>query len=115
MCGCPPARSAVFVRGTLTDATGDPVAGARMYFDGVRLDQTAAYPLTAGGPGDAVTDREGAFRGLVYSGHAPGRLALRAAVVRPGQPDTVRLAAGEAAFRYERERPDTVTVHLRLP
>lgn len=115
VCGCPPARSTVFVRGTLTDAAGRAVAAARLYFDGVPVSQPAAYTVYVGGQGDAQTDAGGAFRGLAYSAHSPGSLALRVGVVRPGLPDTVRLAAGEANFRSERDRPDTVSVNLRLP
>lgn len=115
LCGCPPARSAVFVRGTLTDADGAAIAGARVYLDGVPESQASASPIYVSGAGDAQTDAAGAFRGLAYSIYAPGPLSLRAAVVRPGLPDTVSLAAGVANFRYERDRPDTVSVSLRLP
>ncbi|MBA3889104.1 MAG: carboxypeptidase regulatory-like domain-containing protein [Gemmatimonadaceae bacterium] len=114
LCGCPPARSAVYVRGTLTDANGLAIAGARVYLDGVPTGTTADL-LALNGFGASQTDADGAFRGLAYSMFSPGPLALRAAVVRPGLPDTVRLAAGLATFRYERDRPDTVSVDLRLP
>jgi hypothetical protein len=115
LCGCPAARSTVFVRGTVTDAGGVEIAGARVYLDGVPASQASANPIYVSGPGDAQTDAADTFRGLAYSVYAPGSLALRAAVVRPGLPDTVRLAAGAANFRHERDRPDTVSVDLRLP
>jgi hypothetical protein len=115
VCGCTPARSIVFVRGTLTDAGGTPVAGARLYFDGVPAGQSTSYRVDVRGPGDAQTDATGAFHGLVYSSYSPGPRRLRAAVVRPALSDTVSLSAGTAGFRNERERPDTVLVILRLP
>ncbi len=115
LCGCPPARSTAYVRGTLTDANGLAIAGARVYFDAVPTSPGTAYPPVVAGLGESQTDAGGTFRGLVYSLFSPGPLALRAAVVRPGLPDTVRLAAGLATFRHERDRPDTVSVNLRLP
>ena len=111
-CGCTPARSWVFVIGTV-DAAGAPVSGARVYLDGASPATAAAMPVYVGPYPDATTDAAGAFRAPAYSMGAPGTLALRAAVVRPGAADTVRLAAGTALFRLE--RPDTARVTLHLP
>ncbi len=113
MCGCPPARSAVFVIGAVVDAGGRPVADARLALDGVPPERAADFPQ--GGFGGTRSDAVGEFRTLAYSGFAPGMLELRAAVVRPGTADTVRLRLGPARFRDEDDRPDTVRASLRLP
>jgi len=115
LCGCPPARSTVFVRGSLTDAAGQTVGGARLYFDGVPASQSTSFPVYVGGPGDTQTDGGGTFATLIYSPFSPGQLVLRAAVVRPGLPDTVTLSVGGVTFRNERETPETVSVALHLP
>ena len=115
VCGCTPPRSRVYVRGTITDSRGAPVVGARLYLDGVPPDQATSYPVFVGEFSDAQTDAAGAFGGLAYSVYSPGVLAMRAAVVRPGLPDTVRLSAGQAPFRDQGAAPDTVTIGLTVP
>lgn len=115
VCGCTPSRSSVFVRGSLTDAAGQAVAGARLYFDGAPLGQATSSRVYVDGPGDAGTDASGAFQGRVFSVSPPGPLALRVAVVQAGLPDTVRLTVGSATFRNQRDTPDTVSISVRLP
>ena len=105
----------MFVRGSLTGADGHTIAGARLYFDGVPTSQSTILPVYASGPPNAESDVDGEFRALVYSTFSPGALVLRAAVVQPGLPDTVRITVGSATFRGEHEQPDTVAVTLRLP
>jgi len=116
VCGCSPARSVVLVRGTLLDTSGQPVAGARLHFDAVRRPTTRPDPEQFIGPrADATTDSVGAFRATVYSYFMPTGLELRAAVVRPGVLETVRLHVGPVPFRNDRVRPDSIRITLRLP
>ena len=113
VCGCPPARSAVVVAGTVADAAGAPVAGARILLDAVPLTLSSEPPIAYSIV--PVTDAAGAFAGRAYSLWADDEQALRAAVVRPGTADTVRLRLGAATLRPEHGRLDTVRVALRLP
>jgi hypothetical protein len=113
-CGCSPARTSVYVIGTLVDAAGTSVVGARLAFDGVATTGPGSdFALYVGTGSDAQTDGSGAFRGMAYSTFAPGALQLRVGVIRPATADTFRLSAGTATFRLD--RPDTVRVALRLP
>lgn len=115
LCGCPPARMAVMVSGTVTDSSGTPVAGARIFLAGFPEDRPATVIDELSGPADALTDAGGVFLGRAYSYFGLGPQELRVAVVRAGASDTVRLSAGRAPFRLEGERLDTARVTLRLP
>jgi hypothetical protein len=116
LCGCPPTRSTVLVGGTLLDAGGVPVSGARVYLDGAPRPATGQpVPQYLDFTQSVTTNTAGSFRALAYSIYSPGTLELRAAVVRPGVADTVRLVVGLAPFHNERETPDSVYVTLRLP
>ena len=113
MCACPPARSSVFVVGTLVDATGVPISGGRIYLVGVSP-RAEGQPLFASDL-TARTDADGAFRGRVYSMHSPSDLLVRGLVITPAATDTIVVDAGTARFRHEAQRPDTVRVDIRTP
>jgi hypothetical protein len=116
LCGCPPSRSTVLVGGTVLDAGGAPVSGARLYLDGAPRSGTGqSAPQYLDSAPSATTDATGSFRALVYSPYSPGILELRAAVMRPGVADTVRLVVGLASFHDERTQPDSIYATLRLP
>ena len=114
VCGCSLGHSAVYVIGTLADAAGAPVVGARVFLDGFPATLTPSPPIFVGDQ-NVRTDATGAFRGIAYSYYGTVRMELRVAVLRTESADTSRLNAGEANFRWQRERLDTVRVNLRLP
>jgi len=113
MCSCPPSRSSVFLVGTLVDAMSQPVAGARLGFDGSPPDR--AWPPNFGANPIGPTGASGAFSGLIFSHVSPGMQVLRAAVVRTAGADTVRIDLWLVPFRHERDVPDTVRFTIRLP
>lgn len=115
ICACPPARTAVYVIGSLTDAAGSPVADARLYLDGVPTNRTWDDPILVSGPSSARSDAAGAFRGVAYSHWSPATLELRAVVVSPDLADTIRLSGGSVPFRQDGTTLDTARVTLRLP
>lgn len=113
MCACPPARSTVFVVGTLVDANGAPISGGRLYLVGqsprVEGQLLFASDLTA------TTDAGGAFSGRVFSLHSPGELVVRGLVITPTAGDTIVVEVGPAQFRHEAQRPDTLRVSIQIP
>jgi len=113
LCSCPPARTSVFVVGMLVDANGAPISGARVYLVG-EPPRAEPLPLFATDP-TATTGADGAFRGRVYSLFGPGEQLVRGLVVSPTATDTIVVDAGTAQFRYEEQRPDTVSVTIRTP
>lgn len=113
VCACTPARSAVVVSGTLTDASGEAVAGARLLFASEPQGRPPAQVMYYEYIG-APTSASGAFQGKAY-GWSPGTLELHVGVVQAGRADTVKLTAGLAQFRPERDPLDTVRLSLRLP
>ena len=113
VCGCTPMPPSVVVVGTVTDASGAAVVGARLLFDGVPEAMAVDPPLI-----DfdfAVTDQEGEFADRVLNWeYAMTELVLRAAVVEAGTTDTIRLRLGPARFRTG-ARIDTIRVAISIP
>lgn len=113
VCGCTPLPPSVVVVGTVTDANGAAVVGARLLFDAVPDTMSFDPPLVD--DNFTVTDEDGEFADHVLNWqHAPGDLVLRAGVVEAGTTDTIRLRLGLARFRTG-SRLDTVRVAISIP
>ena len=112
MCGCPPARSSVYLMARVVDGQSVPMPGVRVY----------AYPFRQPGPlpyeyvyGLGMrTDSMGEFRGLLYSSSSPGTHWLHLTVISNDLRDTIRIQGGEAMLRYERNVPDTVHMTFQV-
>lgn len=116
MCACPPARSAVVVRGVVSEAGGAPIAGARLFFAGVPRTNNSPLLGQFSTMPEAQTNSEGAFQGVAYSAFSPGPLELRVGVVVQLRPsDTVRISVDAVSFRYERSALDTVRLNVQIP
>ena len=109
-CGCSPPPPSVVVRGRVLDAADAPVAQARVVVDGVPGTISLDPPMFINV--SATTDANGAFVTRAYSRYGSGEMTLRAAVVRAGTTDTVRVRLGTNA-RFG-GAPDTVDVTVRL-
>ena len=113
MCGCPPARTHLYVAGVVAMPSGAPVVGARVFVD--------VRPANLGpvGGGDstqsASTGRDGAFGIHAYSSAAPAPALVRLGVVLAGSTDTLRFDHVVGTLRRERTTPDTVRLHLTVP
>jgi hypothetical protein len=116
VCGCSPALGELFIRGQVIDGRGLPVAGARVYGDGVPPRVASDSVLGRGRIGELrfVTDAQGRFAGTVFSYGGPGTMVLRTAVSRP--PDTTQFRTTQltATFRH-RAAPDTISLILQVP
>lgn len=111
-CGCtPPPPVAAIVTGRVTTAADAPVARARVAIDVVpaTFSSEPAFDF-----GSAITTRsDGSFVARPRTFYGTRDLALRAAVVRAGTTDTVRLRLA-ATVRFD-GTPDTVAVTVKLP
>lgn len=113
VCGCSPPIPAVIVEGTVTNASGAAVAGARVLFDGVAPEMASDPPLSDWLT--TVTDAEGEFSGRAYSrGGQSGQLVLRAGVIKAGSTDTLRFRLGLANF-HSGTPFDTIRVAIAIP
>lgn len=114
MCGCPPARTAARIIGTLNTSAGAPERGVRVVL--LNRSQSAAQGgfATAGQVG-VETDSLGRFRATTYSGSSPGVHDVRAGFVRGGSLDTLWVAAGAVLFRAEAAVLDSLVVTVQLP
>ena len=112
VCGCSPIPPGVVVTGAVTDASGAPVVGARLLFDGIPDTTTVEPPLEDFSL--TVTDEDGEFMKYVLNErYFPGELILRAGVIKAGTTDTLRLRLGRA--RFFSGTPDTVRVAISIP
>ncbi|MEO7363213.1 MAG: carboxypeptidase-like regulatory domain-containing protein [Gemmatimonadaceae bacterium] len=109
MCGCPPSRTSLAIVGTLRDALGAPVANKSFAFEAT----ADALPTFKFHAADVRTDATGAFAVRAYSALSPGAYSLVARIIIAAQNDTVRLPAGSAFFKDERQAPDSLRVALR--
>lgn len=113
VCGCTPLPPGVVVVGTVTDASGAAVVGARLLFDGVPETMSFDPPLID--DDFTVTNDEGEFADRVLNWkYAESDLVLRAAVIEAGTTDTIRLRLGPARFRAGGTL-DTVRVAISIP
>ena len=113
-CGCDPPLRAVVVAGRVVDASGASVPNARVAADGVPRTMSFDAPVQVHRLA-ATTGPNGDFVVRAYSGFGEDTLALRAMVVRAGAADTVKVRLGDARFRDERGKLDTVRVTVHLP
>ena len=113
-CGCSILPPAAVVTGRVIDAADAPVAGARVALDGVPVTMSAEPSFIFFGD-PAVTGADGRFVTRAHARFDDGELALRAAVVRAGSTDTVRVRVGTTARFGGAGAPDTVDVTVRLP
>lgn len=111
MCGCPPSRTSLAIVGTLRDALGAPVANKSFAFEATAI----AFPTLTFIAADVRTDATGTFAVRAYSALSPGAYSLVARIISAAQNDTVRVPAGSALFKDERQAPDSLRVALRLP
>ena len=112
VCGCSPIPPGVVVTGTVTDASGAPLAGAQLLFDAVPDTMTVEPPLNDFGL--TVTDEEGEFTERVHnSTYFHSELILRAGVIKAGADDTLRLRLGRTRFRTG-SALDTVRVAISI-
>ena len=113
LCGCSLPLPTVMVEGTVTDASGAAVVGARLLFDGVPQEMSFDPPLQSGML--IFTDAEGEFSGRAQTnGIHSGELALRAGVIEAGTTDTLRFRLGLVRFR-DRTPFDTIRVAITIP
>lgn len=116
MCGCPPARTHVVIAGHVQDAANAPVAGARVEFDAVRVSRdTLPFRSETGSTEATTTDTAGVFRSRVFSLSGPEQYHMRLRVIRNPSRETTMISIGRVRFVFDRERPDSIFVPLRIP
>jgi hypothetical protein len=111
ICGCTPSFYGAFVAGTVTDASGAPVANAPIMLIGTNVAQSFNPPSTPY-EGLQKTTAEGKFATEVMG---MGDLQeIRVAVYPPGR-SVVVASAGSASFHLNSFGSDTVKVSITLP
>ncbi len=116
VCGCPPSRSAVIVRGILQDGAGRPVSNARIVADGIARGKPFldSLPVSAGML-PVRTDADGTFRVVALSTFGPDTLQLRLAILPEGVTSAPPFAVILARFRFERGPLDSVIRTFSVP
>ena len=114
VCGCPPSRSMLVVRGSVQGPDGQAMPGARVTFSAMPVAVIgSAWERYESGSGPAWTAADGSFHATAYSVHSDGPHLLRISVVRPAVPDTTHVELDVHDFRYR--SPETIDVTIAVP
>lgn len=115
VCGCPPARSAIIVRGELRDQNNSPLVNVRLALDGIPRHNPRYDSLPVTDEHRVRTNADGTFRAVVYSAFAPDTLQLRLAIVPEGSTQAPPFAVILARFRLEGTLSDSITKIFIVP
>ena len=113
MCGCPPARTAIRVIGTVQSPQSAPSSRVRVVLVN-RPTSATQGGFSAAGQQGFETDSLGGFRGVTFSGSAPGSHAVRGGFVRAGTTDTAWVEFGIGLFRNESSPLDSIMINVQL-
>lgn len=111
ICGCTPTFYGAFVAGTVTDASGAPVANTPLLLMGMNAGQSFNPPASPY-EGMLKTTADGKFVAEVMG---MGDLQEIRIAVYPAGRSVVTTSAGAATFHLNRFGPDTVKVSVVLP
>jgi hypothetical protein len=126
VCGCPPSFWGATVAGTVIDASGAPVPGARLVLQGFAPGfAPPPGPVPDGlatSPYLPKTDAHGKFVAEVY-GHSPvsgvsggsAELDLWSKTFLPGADTPILVMVGKVTFQLNSVGPDTARVTVTLP
>jgi hypothetical protein len=113
MCGCPPARSRVYLIGRVVDGHNVPMSGVRVHAFAAHKPDPLSHDYVYGI--GIRTDTLGEFREMLYSTFSPGTHWLHVTVISNDLADTITVHGGEAVLRYEGDVPNTVLMTFQVP
>lgn len=113
MCGCPPTRSGVLVKGLVVYQDGSPVRNAQIAIDGIPRN-TTVFDTIPVSPSTDRTDSLGRYRAIAFSVAGADTQRLRIAVMLDPSQRVLPMSVTLARFRTD-GKLDSVVRNFSVP